>query len=100
LRQETLMHGAMAFPQNETTVAQLLLRVAAELFKGIPHGHFVQTVTETVGSVPSQMLIREKENLVRALQPPPHHRSRIRGGADGPAVASTERFDCGRGIHV
>src|SRR6185295_6499939 len=87
---ESLMNRTVPFPKDDPAVAQLHFRIAAKLFKRIPHRHFVQSKTKTVGGVTSEMLVRKEQNLVAAIQRPAKNGRGIGRRANRSAMTSAK----------
>src|SRR5215475_7757228 len=72
-RQKPLMHGAVAFPENDPAVVEHLFRVAAEFLIRVPDWHFLQPQAEGITGIAAEMLIRKEQNAIAPLQGPAHH---------------------------
>ena len=102
---EALMHGAMALPEEDAAVLELLFCLAAAIFTKldgprIPDGHLVQRNAHGVAGVAPQVLVGQEENALAAGEGPLEGGASVRGGADQPAAFAAKGLDGGRRIHV
>ncbi len=70
LRAETLVHGAPSAPEQERGLLDLVVLVPAELGVRVPHEHLGLGVTHVDRSVPTEVLVREEQDLVAAVRVP------------------------------
>ena len=104
---EPLMDRAMSLPQQERGRLDPHVVETPELEAGVPHRHVRGGVAEVERGVAPEVLVGEEQDLVAAcrapvlgIERPRQHRSRIRRGAHRPAVASDERLQRRRRVHV
>ena len=105
LRRESPVHRAVPSPQQHRRVAQLVVRDAEVGLVRVDHHAVVQAHAEVAhGGVASEVLVGEEQHLppsLRSLRQRPRQRSLgVAGRAHSAAVASAERLDVGRGVHV
>jgi hypothetical protein len=78
LRSETLVHGAVALPQDHLRALHLSRIEPAEDLVGIPHHHLIERDAHLVGRVAAQMLVGHEQNLVAPFECPLQRGRRIR----------------------
>ena len=98
---EADMHRAVPLPEQHAAVPRPLRLQSAQRLVRIPDRRFRARVDpQPLRRVATQMLIGEKEHLVAALEGPGQYRVGVGRGADRAAVASHERLQRGRRVHV
>ncbi len=100
LRQEALMHRAVALPENDFGFLQAIGSDAAVDQVRVPDDHFVQRDAHGESGVAAEVLIGEEENFFVFREAPVEGRSGIRRGADYASALAAESFDGGGRIHV
>src|SRR5260370_5534307 len=100
LRGEALVHRTVAFPEDDSRVANLSGRVSAKFLVGIQNDHLFERDAHAIGGVAAEMLIGEEENFSAALEGPLHDRSGVGTGANHPAMLAGKGFDGCGGVHV
>ncbi|MCY1222281.1 hypothetical protein D9M72_343690 [compost metagenome] len=87
-------------PENHAGIEQGLFVIASEVLARIPHGHLLHRHAHGLGGVAAQVLVREEEDPLAALEGPFENRGGIGGRADDAAVLATEALEGGGGVHV
>src|ERR1051326_7087013 len=100
LWQKALMHRTVTIPKNDAAVFQNFYSITPQLFVWIPDGHDIQPQPQTVAGISSQMLIRQKQDLIAPFQGPTHYRRSVRRSANRPVMLAAECLDRRRGVHV
>ena len=100
LRGEPLVDRAVALPENHLRALDLFGVESAEDLVRIPDDHLVERDAHLVGRVPPEMLVRQEENLLAALERPLQRGHRVRRGADRAAALADERLNRRRRVDV
>src|SRR5262249_17024704 len=95
LRGKTLVHGAIAFPQDDAGVADRFRRISAKLPVRVPDNHLFEGNAHAIAGVAAKMFVGEKENLFAVLKCPFHDGGGVGAGANRAAMRSSERLDGG-----
>src|SRR5262245_65666087 len=75
---EPLVNGAVPLPEEERGVLHVALLQAAEVATGVPDTHVGLAEAHVVSGVPPEVLVREEEDLVAAVERPLEDRSEER----------------------
>src|SRR5690348_11154074 len=100
LRSETLVHGAVSFPQDDARVANRIRRVSAKLLVRVPDNHLFERNAHAIAGVAAKMFVGEEQDLFAILESPLQNRSGVGAGADRAAMLAGERLDGGCGVHI
>src|SRR5579863_3158993 len=100
LRQKSLMHRAMPFPQNHFGSAQTFGCEAAVDQIRVPYHHFIEWDSHAISGVAPQMLVGKEKKFFVLRECPLESARRIRGCTDHAAAFTTKCLDCARRIHV
>src|SRR5712692_985719 len=100
LRCEALVHGTIAFPEDDAGVANRLRRVSAKFLVGIPDNHLFERDAHAIASVAAEVLVRKEQNLFAGLEGPFHNLGSVGAGADRATMLPGEGFDGRSRIHV
>gem|GEM_PF-3827547 len=100
LHRETGVNETVTAPENQASLSNRILAVAAEGFARIPDDRFLTGDPHLVRGVPPQVLVGDEENLTAPVECPPESGSTVGGGADDPSPLSAKRLDRGVGIHI
>src|SRR5215475_598262 len=90
---EPRVDRAMSLPQNDARALHLIGVEAAENLVRIPHDHVVERNAHLVRGIPTEMLVREKENALTSLPGPLQCGAGVRRGADHAAAFAAERLN-------
>src|SRR6266567_116861 len=99
-QREALVHRAVAFPEDDTRVADGFRRIAAKFLIRIPNDHPLEWNAHAIAGVAAKMLVGEKEHFFAALEGPLHDGGGVRTGTNRAALLAGEGLDRGGGIHV
>src|SRR5579863_10461540 len=87
---EAHMHRAVALPQINARVLNLLAPEPAIFFVRIPHGHPIERNSKSISGVAAKMFVGKEQGLLTSSQRPLHNLSRIRRCANRAAVLPDE----------
>ena len=99
-RLEHLMHAAMTFPQNEPRLPNRLDRIPAVRQEWIPDHHLLARHPHLVRRVPTQMLVREKQDFLAPTPGPLHDRPRIRRRTGNATMLAAEGLEDRRRVDI
>ncbi len=99
-QREALVHRAVAFPEDDTRVADGFRRIAAKFLIRIPNDHPLEWNAHAIAGVAAKMFVRKKEHFFAALEGPLHDGGGVRTGTNRAALLAGEGLDRGGGIHV
>ncbi len=97
---EALVHRAVTLPEEQRGVLDVALLEAAALLVRVPDPHVGLAVAHREAGVAAEVLVGKEQHLVALGEGPLEHRSGVRRGADRAAVASDERLQRSRRVHV
>src|SRR3972149_3260203 len=100
LGQEQHVDAAEPVPENNLRPFYRLLAVPSHRFIPVPHDNLILRDAYLEGAVPSQMFIREEEDLFALSQCPPHHPFCYRGGANGAILFPAKGLEVCRGVYI
>src|SRR6266436_218798 len=100
LRRETLVHGAVALPENDARAANRFRRVSAQFLVRIPDDHLIERDAHSVPGVATKVFVGKEENFFAGFEGPLHDGGGVGTGADRAAILAGKGLD-GRGrVHV
>ena len=97
---EHLVHRAVAFPQQDARLLDLLGGEAAVFLVRVPDHHFVERDVLLVAGPAAEVLVGEEQHLLALLERPVENGRRVGRGAHDAAVLATEGFEVGRRVDV
>ncbi len=97
---EHLVHRAVALPEEDARLPDLVDREAAHFQVGIPDDHLVHRETQLVAGPPAEVLVGEEQHLGAALESPPGDGAGVGRGAYDAAVLAAEGLEVGGGVDV
>src|SRR5260370_9763472 len=93
LRGEALVHGAVAFPEDDARAADRFRRVSAKFLVRIPDDHLLERDTHAIAGVAAKVLVGEEEDFFAPLETPFHDGGRAGTGPDRAAPLACKGFD-------
>src|SRR5258708_4387490 len=94
------MRAAVALPEDDLRLAQLLFADAAVGPVPVPEEHLVQRDTHLPAGVAAEMLVGEEQYLFAAGEGVLKRLGRVAGGADDAFAFAHERLQAGGAIHI
>src|SRR5258708_5749581 len=92
LRREALVHGAIAFPEDDARAANRFRRVSAKFLVGIPDDHLFERDAHAIAGVAAEVLVGEEKNFFALLQGPLHDPAPARSTPTRPAPLTAKHF--------
>src|SRR5260370_6837711 len=86
LRGEALVHGAVAFPEDDARAADRFRRVSAKFLVRIPDDHLLERDAHAIAAVAAKVLVGEEEDFFAPLEGPFHDSARVGTCADRTAL--------------
>src|SRR5258708_5066272 len=99
-RQEALMHGAMALPENHARAAQPVGSNPAHDHERVPDHALIERNAHGKRGVAAEVLVGKEKKFLVAFKGPAKGCGRVRRGANYSATLAAERFDGRSGVHV
>src|SRR6266705_3492058 len=100
LRGEALVHGAVAFPENDARAADSFWRVSAKFLVRIPDDHLLERDAHAIAGVAAEVLVGEKQDFFAPFEGPFHDSGRVGTCADRAAPLAGKGFDGRSRVHV
>jgi len=97
---EEQVDAAVALPEVELRVADLLIGQSAVVGVGVVEDHRIERMAEGVGGVAAQVLVGHEEDLIALGQGPFEHLSCVGTGAAGAVVLAAKGLDGGGAVDV
>src|SRR5437660_11612384 len=98
--QKSLVHRAVAFPEDDARGTQSLRRDTPVAHVRIPYGHLVQRNSYVAGSVAAEVLVGQEKDFGSLGKCPLKCACAIGGGTDQAAALTTKCFNGGSAIPV
>jgi len=98
--QEALVDGAVALPEQDAALGELVLGLAALDGPRVPNLHFLERNLHGVACVAAEVLVGEEEDALCPREGPAEGCRGIGRGADEAAALTAEGLDGGGGVHV